>query len=105
MLGQVVRPAETLGADFALVGFNSRVGPFVPGQFIGAGELPAAVRPGAVERLLARVAPQVRLQVRALVVDLRAVIVGAGVDLLLRFVLLSGFACYQRWRRRARGVL
>ena len=41
--------------------FESEVFAFVSGELVRAGEAPAAVRPGAGERLLARVRPGVRL--------------------------------------------
>merc|ERR1711988_686973 len=67
---KVVGPGEPLPADLAPVWLDARVGPPVPGQLVRPGELPAAARPAAGERLLARVAPHVGLQVGGLGVQL-----------------------------------
>ena len=67
--GQVVAAGERPGAEVALEGLRPRVLAVVPRQLVGAGKLPAAAVPGALIRLLARVRPLVRLEVRALCVD------------------------------------
>ncbi len=54
------------------VGLNAAVRPLVPGELVGAGELPAAVLVAADEGLLACVPALVRLQVRRLGVHLAA---------------------------------
>ena len=70
--GQVVAAGERPRAEVALEGLGPRVLPVVPRQLVRPGKLPAAPVPCALVRLLARVGPLVRLQVRALCVDLVA---------------------------------
>ena len=70
MEGQVVAAGELPVAEVALEGLRPRVLAVVPRQLVGAGKLPAAAVPRALVRLLARVRPLVRLEVRALRVDL-----------------------------------
>ena len=70
--GQVVAAGERPRAEVALEGLGPGVLPVVPRQLVGPGKLPAASVPRALVRLLAGVGPLVRLQVRALRVDLVA---------------------------------
>ena len=81
MFGEVVGAGESFLADFAEERLDAEVHALVSGQLVGAGESPRAVFPVAGERLLSRVATEVSLQVGRLVVDLLAVLVGAGVEL------------------------
>lgn len=60
--GQVVGPGERPVAEVALEGPVPGVLAVVAGEFVGAGELPAAALPVAVVRLLTCVCPQVGLQ-------------------------------------------
>ena len=77
--GEVVGAGEGPLAHPALERPVPRVLPHVPRQLVGAGKLPAAVLPRADVRLLARVRPEVRLQVGGLGVALAAAGVVAGV--------------------------
>ena len=65
-------PREALFAVWALVVLLAGVDPVVAVQLVGAGEAPAAARPGAEVGLVADVRAEVRAQVRRLLVLARA---------------------------------
>ena len=65
-------PREALFAVWALVVLLAGVDPVVAVQLVGAGESPAAARPGAEVGLVADVRAEVRAQVRRLLVLARA---------------------------------
>ena len=69
---QMVTSGERPSAVGALEGLCPRVLPVVPRQLVRPGKLPAAPIPRASVWLLARVCPDVRLEMRALRVDLLA---------------------------------
>ena len=110
--GQMVAAGEGAAAVDALEGLRPRVLAVVPRQLVGAGKLPGAAVPRAPVRLLARVRPDVGLEVRALCVDLFAAGKVAEVRLsavfrcLLRLVLLGdsgedgSLKLFERHRRR-----
>ena len=103
--GQVVAAGERPRAEVALEGLRPRVLAVVPRQLVGAGKLPAAAVPGALVRLLARVRPLVRLEVRALRVDLPAVREEAAVNPLLVLARRTvGRITGRRRRRRPLGA-
>ena len=89
--GQMVTSGERARAVDALEGLGPRVLPVVPRQLIRPGKLPAAPFPRAPVRLLSRVRPDVRLEMRALGVDLLAAREVAEVR-------LSIVLQYGRWR-------
>ena len=70
--GEVITARELPLAEMALEGLGTSVLPVVPRQLVRPGKLPAAPVPRALVRLLPRVGPLVRLQVRALCVHLVA---------------------------------
>ena len=78
--GQVVGPGEGAFAEAALERPIARVLPVVPRQLVGPGEFPSAALPSALVGLLARVRPEVGLEVRGFRVRLGASGVRAGVD-------------------------
>ena len=78
--GQVVRPGEGPVAHLALERPVARVLPVVPRQLVGSGEFPSAILPGALVGLLARVRPEVGLEVRRFGVGLGASFVVARVS-------------------------
>ena len=77
---QVVGAREGSLAQLALERPVAGVLAVVARQLVGAGELPAAALPRALVRLLARVRPQVGLEVRRFRVRLGAALVRARVD-------------------------
>jgi len=77
---EVVASGEGALAARALEWPVPGVFPVVTRQLVGAGELPRAAGPRTLVRLFAGVGPQVRLQVRALVVRLAAAVERALVD-------------------------
>lgn len=99
---QVVGAREAFLADFARVRLVPRVRAFVTRQFVGARELPVAPAPRAHERLLAGMAAQVRLQVRALAVHLVAAGVVAVVNLVVHLVFARRRGGQRRAGRRGR---
>lgn len=78
---QVVRPGEGPLAELALERLLARVLPEVARQLVGPGELPRAPLPRAGVRLLPCVRPLMCLEVRALGVHLLAALEVALVDL------------------------
>ena len=70
--GEVITTRELPLAEVALEGLGAGVLPVVPRQLVRPGKLPAAPVPRALIRLLSRVCPLVRFQVRALCVHLVA---------------------------------
>jgi len=70
--GKMVGSGECPFAESALEGPVAGVFAVVASELVGAGEFPSASLPGALVRLLARVRPQVGLQVRRLRVRLGA---------------------------------
>ena len=80
----MVGPGEGAFAEAALERPVARVFPVVPRQLVGPGEFPSAALPSALVGLLARVRPEVGLEVRGFRVRLGASGEGAevGGDLL-----------------------
>lgn len=83
VLAEVIGAHESLVADGAREPLLPRVGPQVPLQFVGPRETFAAKQPVAHEGPLARVPPEVRLQVGRFTVDFAAARDVAAVDVLL----------------------
>lgn len=83
VFGQVIRPHEPLVADGTGESLLARVRPEVALQLVGPGEPLAAKEPVADERPLAGVPPQMGLQMRRLPVHLPASRYVAAVDVLL----------------------
>ena len=86
----MIRAREGAFAEATLERPVPRVLPEVPGEFIGAGELPSAALPGAHVRLLSGVGPVMRLEVRALGVGLEAA--GEGAAVRRHFLLFPPFS-------------
>ena len=76
----MVGAGKVLVAGGTLKGLEARVRAHVACQLVAARKAPRAVCPLALERLLARVAPQVRLEVRGLGVRLAAALPRAAVQ-------------------------
>ena len=70
--GKMIGSRECPFAESALERAVARVFAVVAGELVGAGELPSASLPGALVGFLARVGPQVGLQVRRFRVRLGA---------------------------------
>lgn len=90
MLGQMIGPHEPFITHRTCESFLTRVRAQVPLQLIGPRESLAAEQPVADEGPLARVPPQMRLQMRGLAVDLPAAGYVAAVDVLLAEVHAGG---------------
>ncbi len=86
MFGQVVGAHESLVADWAGESLLARVGPQVTLELVGARETFAAKEPLAAEGPLARVPAQMGLQVRRLAVDFAA---ARNVTQMLFFLVLA----------------
>lgn len=80
MQREMVAPCKRSVTEFTRERPLSSVSPEVPSQFVRPRELPITARPGARVRLLARVFPKVRFEVRALRVALAASRVVTAVD-------------------------
>ena len=76
---QVIGAREGSLAHLTLEGPVSGVLPIMAGQLVRSGKFPSAILPGALVRLLARVGPQMSLQVRRFGVGFRATGVRASV--------------------------
>lgn len=72
VLAEMVRSRKGLAAQRAAVRLVASVRPSMPGQLVGPREPPVTPRLLALKRLLARVSPDVGLEVRTLGVDLVA---------------------------------
>ena len=90
VLGQVIRAHESLVADGAREPLLARVRPQMSLELVGAGEPLAAEEPVADEGPLTRVPPQMRLQVGGLAVHLATAGDVAAVDVPLPEVLSCG---------------
>lgn len=102
VLGEVVGAREALVADAAGVRPHAGVRAPVTRQLVGPRERPRAAGPRAGERLLARVTPHVRLEVRTLAVRLAAARVPAHVHPVAAAAVDRQVPAVRRRRRRGR---
>ena len=94
----MIAAREALLANAALKRFDSRMRTLVSCQFVGARKAPTAAFPRARERLLARVLSQVRFQVTALRVRLRASRILASMNLRFAARAAAAAASARRYR-------
>lgn len=97
MFRQMVWAGKPFVANFALVRFDARMGPFVPGQFIRAWKSPPTSLPRALERFFPCVTSKVGLKVWAFAVHLVAPGISAVVNLVVCFLFQSRRR-RERWR-------